>query len=379
MKTLLFYPKLDCPVGCDYCFSDKSDIKVPYNKEKMIEACQLVNRAHYRGEERVILHGGEIFSIPNDDLTYFVEELSKIFNSISIQTSLSGLTDFHLDLVKRYKIRLGISVDGPPELNTLRGPRSPEKNKIYQDNLVNNMRIVKQEKITFGTISVLTKLNSTEDNINKLENWILENEISGRFNPMFLPNWGRNTHLEKYELTSEELKQMWLRLIELNKSEPHLDLNPTKEFSKNLLGDRLAPCIVCRCDYISTFCDMVAPDGETSRCDRCLQDGLYYIDPSVKSDSNFYRSYILKQTECKGCRYFEICGGGCPGEGVDGDFRRKTRFCSAYYGVYEKLESYLRAVPNITLSIDVPNYYEDHILKGRPFFWANKIRPYTRS
>jgi uncharacterized protein len=382
MKTLLFYPKLDCSVGCDYCFSDKSDVKIPYNKEKMIEKAKEFQKNDR--ENKVILHGGEIFSIDNSDLEYFLSELRKIFNSISIQTSLSELTDFHIDLVKKYKIRLGVSVDGPPELNTLRGPRSPEKNKIYQRNLINNLNILKQEKIGFGTISVLTKLNSTGESINKMEQWILENEINGRFNPMFLPNWERmepSQHLKNLELTSEELKTFWLRLIEINKMEPHLNLNPIKELAGNLLGNRLAPCVVCRCDYISTFCDMITPDGEVSRCDRCLQDGMYYAEGPVlsrTSPSNFYRSDVLKQTECKDCRYFEICGGGCPGEGIDGDFRRKTRFCSAYYGIYESLEHDLRAVPNITLSVDVPNYFEEYGKNNRPFFFANKIRPYDR-
>jgi uncharacterized protein len=382
MKTLLFYPKIDCSVGCDYCFSDKLDKRIPYNKEKMIESAHAYARKmdieHQQYSDRrkkIVLHGGEIFSIPDDDLNYFIEEVHKMFGEISIQTSLSELTDFHLDLVKKYKIRLGVSIDGPPELNVLRGPRSLEKNKIYQDNLIRNMNILKQEKLKFGCISVLTKLNSTGENIDKMENWILENEISGRFNPMFLPNWNRNSHLKDLELTSDEVKTFWLRMIELNKKEPQLDLNPIKEFAGNLLGIHLAPCVVCRCDYISTFCDMITPDGEMSRCDRCLQDGLYYVDSQIQN--NNYRSEILKNTECKGCRYFEICGGGCPGEGVDGDFRRKTKFCSAYYGVYKQLEDNLRVVPNITLTIDIPDYFEKHHRTGRPFYWANRIKPYN--
>jgi uncharacterized protein len=376
MKTLLFYPKNSCEVGCDYCFSDKSNKKITYDKEKMVEkAKEYATKINpQKRNKRIVLHGGEIFSIVDDDLLYFIEELHKIFSDISVQTSLSNITDFQLDVVKKYKIRLGVSIDGPPELNTLRGPRSLEKNKIYQDNLIKNLDILRQEKIGFGCISVLTKLNATGDSINKMENWILEKEISGRFNPMFLPNWDCNSHLKGLELTSEELKTYWLRMIELNKKEPQLNLNPTKEFAGNLLGAHLAPCIACRCDYISTFCDMITPDGEMSRCDRCLQDGLHYTGEEIVN--NYYRSEMLKNTECKGCRYFEICGGGCPGEGTDGDFRHKTRFCSAYYGVYEKLENNLRAVPNVTLSIDVPNYFEKYHKIGRPFYWASRINPY---
>lgn len=374
MTTTLFYPKFDCNVGCEYCFTDKEKancgLSIPqYNKEKMIETAKKMAKNCNCSSPTIIMHGGELLSLPIEDFAWFVDELHKIYKTISMQTSLMGLTEDHIRIIKGHDIHLGISIDGPPELNILRGPRNKDLNDKYQLDLVENIKLLKREKIHFGTISVLTKANASEDKLDILEDWILKNEISGRFNPMFLPNWAKDTPLAKYELTSEEVKNVWIRLIKLNKKEPHLDLAPMKEFAGNLLGDRLSPCVVSRCDNIKTRCDMITPDGGISHCDRCLQDGIYYTDKATYTN---YRSEILKQTECKDCRYFCICGGGCPGEAVDGDFRRKTKFCSAYYAVYEYLEDGLRSIPNVTLAVDVENYFENYFLKGRDLGWKNK-------
>jgi hypothetical protein len=32
---------------------------------------------------------------------------------------------------------------------------------------------------------------------------------------------------------------------------------------------------------------------------------------------------------CKGCFWWSYCKGGCPGAGLDGDWRNRTRFCEA--------------------------------------------------
>ena len=75
---------------------------------------------------------------------------------------------------------------------------------------------------------------------------------------------------------------------------------------------------------------------------------------------------MLEQTECKGCRYFVACTGGCPSEGMNGDFRSKSSHCESYYAMFRCIENILRKIfPGIFLVIDIHNYYEDYFLKHR--------------
>jgi hypothetical protein len=53
------------------------------------------------------------------------------------------------------------------------------------------------------------------------------------------------------------------------------------------------------------------------------------------------------------CKYWQICGGACPEEGEDNDWRNKTRFCEAIYGLYQHIENDIRGIfPWISLVMD---------------------------
>ncbi len=344
-------------------------------------------------ERHLILHGGEVFSLPYSDFEFFIKTMLLYDKRPSIQTSLGRLSPENLRLVKKYipqkrqrlnsdgtpildskgnpifdnsseGLSIGLSVDGPKELNILRGPRDPEANSRWQDCLFDNIKRLRRENVPFGSISVLSKVNASEDKIDKLINWHVENKIGGRFNPMFVPWYQVNHPAKKYVLSSQELTAAFLKLYDAAMKYPEFKCALVEEMVGNLLGKDLASCILARCDYITTTCHTIMPNGGIARCDRCFQDGYFYrSEVSTK-----IRSEMLGQTECAGCRFWEVCGGGCPGEGMDGDFRNKTCHCEAYYALYEKIETNLRGLyPNIKLSIDIPNYYYDYYLKRKTF------------
>lgn len=361
MTTLLLYFKVSCPVGCAYCFELPSGIR-EYNLSAMLESL----KDNYVPRDTIVLHGGEICTLPIRDLEYALRFCRRLLNEngfteqpIAAQSSLYGMTSEHIRLFKKYNVGVGISVDGPPNLNILRGPRDPDKNSAYQLNLVENIQKLIDAGLHPGYISILSKANVSDDKIDEFILWASEKIPGGRMNPMFTPLWHRNSDktVVNYQLSPIELKHVWLKLVKTC-IEKRLNWYPFREFVDNLLGTfTLAPCIVTRCDYVSTTCKTIMGDGSLARCDRCFQEGYY----GRYSGELSARSEMLKQTECSGCRYFEICGGGCPGEGMDGDPRHKTYYCEAYYAVYEYLERYLRGLmPNIVLSIDIPDYYKNY-------------------
>jgi len=323
----------------------------------------------YTEHDSLVLHGGEILCMPVNDFEYFLREGSKITGkrSMSLQTSLARLTNDQLRLLKQYNVGLGISVDGPPELNTFRGPRDPAKNKKFQHTVTKNLTKLEKANYRFGTISVLGKHNATPDKLPILIEWAKQHSPNARFNPLSLP------FETEFELSPAELKYAWLEIAKAALEDPRLHFSPIREFVDNLLGAfNLSTCIVNRCDGLTTVCKTIMADGELARCDRYFQDGYYYRGANPKQYS---RSDMLEQTECSGCKYWQICGGGCPGEGLHGDYRHKTRFCEAYYALYEYLESKLVGMlPNIRFAYKAPDCYEKCGNSATRFDWLRDLK-----
>lgn len=370
MTTFLWYPIADkCINNCLYCFEDpefKTETSVfsKFNKEEMAKKLEVLISDERCGGYQIILHGGEILSLSPEDFEFFLKETRKYCDKVNIQTSLGlPLTSEHLRLMRYYNVEIGISVDGPPEFNILRGPRSPEMNKKFQNTVSENIYLLKSNNIYFGTIVILSKANATKDKIDDLIKWCVANTYGGRFNPLFIPSHSKS-EIAKYALTNEELINANTKLLEAAIKYPRFDFRLLEEVKRSLLGELNTGCVFNRCDYLTTICQTILPDGGVARCDRCFQDGYFYTS---KIPTNA-RWEMLKQTECKGCRYFVACTGGCPSEGANGDFRSKTMFCESYYAMFQYVENLLRKMfPGIVLSIDLYDYYGDFCVPNQRF------------
>jgi len=188
--------------------------------------------------------------------------------------------------------------------------------------------------------------------------WLVENKLyHGRLNLMA----ATRPEAQKYELTPEQQKAAYTQIYEFLKTHPEIKWNPFREFIDNMLGKNLAPCFVNRCDPFCTICKSILPDGRMGNC-----DATFCLDAYYRTQRDTMRADILKETDCEGCRYWEICGGGCPMRAIDNDWRNKTRFCEAIKQLYSLIERDLRGLmPNVTLAVDVPNFYEEYHLKGK--------------
>ena len=91
------------------------------------------------------------------------------------------------------------------------------------------------------------------------------------------------------------------------------------------------------------------PDGSASHCGRSADWGLLdygsiheksfaqiFADPQRESLQR--RNAVLPETECKGCRFWDICHGGCPLDAwfAAGSFLHKSGWCLAEQELIEK-------------------------------------------
>jgi radical SAM protein with 4Fe4S-binding SPASM domain len=361
--TIIVVPTEKCNLRCRYCFEPEDQrigFDIQYDFEKIKSSLLAVWAGPYNGSD-VCLHGGEPTLI---GATEFERLLDLIFNlpwkcgdgsiqpkgAVSLVTNATLIDDNMIRLFKKYNVYPAVSVDGPPELNVLRGP-NPESEvatREYNDLIWKNIKKMRDAGLPVSIMCILHKGNaSTVEQLQKLGNWLLKLRnlgiTQGRLNPAYSDN-----HPE-IELTNDELYRAYNYFYRVNKRY-NLGWNPLREMESNLKEHKNSPCHFIGCDKFATPTLSIHPDGTIGNCDRTFSDGLY-LRSQDRSTSGRYLA--LKQTQCRGCKYWTVCYGTCPQEGVGGDWRNKTRFCGAIYKTYSYIEKKIREeTPGIELVVD---------------------------
>jgi radical SAM protein with 4Fe4S-binding SPASM domain len=218
------------------------------------------------------------------------------------------------------------------------------------------MQKLRKNEVRVSMMCMLHKKDaSTPEQLKKLAGWLLTLKklgiTGGRLNPIY-----SDTRPE-LELTNDELYRAWNYFYRINKKY-ELTWNPLNEMRKNLLGVLRpratvffpSPCFMNRCNMFKTHTLSILPDGTIGNCDRTFARGMYCRSRDKKGSGRYE---ALQQTDCKGCLYWVVCGGGCPETGIGGDWRRKTRFCDAIQRIYEYIAKDLRNEdPLVELTID---------------------------
>lgn len=159
---------LDCNLRCKYCYLREKD---KYTGQVMsyetfcgvidtVIAQRKLSGPRQNLELEVIFHGGEPTLIGEDALERFfsyaktkLEEANLPFRLI-IQTNATKITPRLAQIIKAHNVDLGISLDGMGENNTLRTNGVETQKRILE-----GIEVLKQEKVPFGMLTVVTKHN----------------------------------------------------------------------------------------------------------------------------------------------------------------------------------------------------------------------------
>ena len=334
--TILLMPTLDCNLKCFYCFGRDRFHKKMNEKLNVSRMIETLNRIYRKGEY-IHLHGGEPLLADLNTLERLLSEMYRLRGKTSIQTNLTLLKDEHIELFKKYRTSVGVSIDGSPELTLLRGWKPFDSYQVqrYYNLVMENCEKLKDAGINMGFLVVLTKINAgNRKRLAKLMAWL--EEVLNEFNTTARLNFMFDEGIaKKYELSEDEAERVYETLFHFN---IHLcgKLYPMQDAIKRLRGYTTV-CWMQGCDPFNSLTKTILPDGTLTLCDRWIPDRMF---PPVKGVN--IREQILRNTECRGCRYFNVCHGGCPREGINGDWRHKTRFCRAYYKLFLLAEKLLR-------------------------------------
>jgi len=353
---ILVKPYLGCNLRCAYCYQadirehDNPHTKMNYDLDAVLKTME----ALYKEEKQNIsLHGGEPLAIPIEDIEAILRKSFELQGRSAIQTNGYLINDEIITLFKKYKTGVGISIDGFYPENKLRGfPGNAEKTKEYTKRVLDNIETLCAENVIPGIIVVLHKANTTGKHLERLKDfirWLSKLGVkSGKLNPCSVDNPKK---AKKIELSSEELKHVWLEMAKFTLFEDGLKWDPFTSMLKNLRGNYLGDCIFTQCDFWNTHsAQVILGDGSVSCCARTFN---LVGSTFIRAYRSFERYEVLEKTDCAGCRYWSICNGGCPSRGINGDWRNKDKYCEAIYALYEYLEKHIKAFdPNAVLVTD---------------------------
>ncbi|WP_243342783.1 radical SAM protein [Anaerococcus sp. AGMB09787] len=316
LKTLYVVPSASCNMKCDYCFVYKNKyISNGYlNMTRTISEI-LINRVfeyieNNREEFILIFYGGEPL-LNKKEFFYIVETLRKkgFTYKISMITNATLLDEEVIKFLSKYNVSVGISIDGPNNINERRG----YNNKVF-NNALDKKELLDKYSINFGI-----SLTLTEKVINNFENVIkwYRNENIKNINYNML-HFDKNVAFDYiknyYEKATKFIINSYLFNYNSNIYEDRIN-RKLNSFYLNIF--KYADCSAIAGEQIT-----VSYDGSVSICNCDFNYKNSYIgnittysfqkllnienkNINIKCKSPIYNEICLQ------CYALPICGGGC--------------------------------------------------------------------
>jgi len=283
------------------------------------------------------LFGGEALLTPMKHLEeVFAYGLEK-FGQNGIQTNGLLINEDHIGIFKKYKVHVGVSVDGVGEMNEPRCSAEDTKK------IITNISRLCSEGIIPSLILTVHRKSAQLSKMMAFMHFLGKYGVKS-FNFHILETDNEKVR-QKLQLTNMENFDFYKGIYDFCKSEK-FHVNPFADIKALLTQE--APNVSCiwgACDPLQTAAVQgIKGDGELANCGRTNKDGVDWAKTTGTSKERYVALYRTPQEfgGCKDCRYFFACKGQCPGTAIDGDWRNKTVHCSFWYNLMQYIEHDLR-------------------------------------
>lgn len=312
---IMFIPTYECNLRCPYCYEgNNKNHKVisPQNVDAILSFVQskLENNDCDIAIEKmnISLYGGEPM-YDKERLIQFcdgIEELAIKFDkpvSFDMTSNFTLLTDSMVDLIKKHKIRVQVSIDGTKDEH--------DKRRIYAngqgtyDKILKNLEIMYQNQLSD---LVTIRLNIDQNNIKDIEEQIgLLKKYSNDIYFGYLTRYSSNS--EYQEKCIESCEHAQIASVKLHKMLQKNDLQVPQRFGKK------APCsmnsrnkFIIDCNLDVYKCELLVGNSKLRIGKLTSQGELitepFYFDSITYSPFNF--------SKCVNCKFLPMCGAGCP-------------------------------------------------------------------
>jgi len=362
---------LECNGLCASCYETKIRAEHPprgYNIEAVRktfrEESLKIKEEDRKKRNTPCIHGGEPLLIKIEDLEGLITDSVELYGKSGIQTNGLLIENEHIELFKKYGTHIGVSIDGDTAgLNfgrwnaKLLGQKAIETGtKLTMDNIEKCVKA----GLHVSAIVILRKYNAgTPERLNQLKQFLFRLANLGvtnvRMNQVIVYD---KDLVAREQLTEVELGNAFTFLGNICFDNPNFEWRPFRDVVELLKGNYNQTCVFSECDIWRTNAEQ--PIDAWGNVGNCLKgggsiDGLQVLAADRYSNERYVVLPQIHQTEggCKGCEFWVICKGGCPGEGIDNDWRNRSRFCGGLKALYKFVAHRLRGIePGRKLSID---------------------------
>lgn len=371
-----------CNIKCVYCYQNPQRFAGNVSREYDMDA---MRKAIVEEGSAFTLFGGEPLIIPLTDLEEIFRWGMELYGKSSIQTNGTLIKPHHIKLFKKYNVSVGMSVDGPDELNDARRAGNELQTRRLTQNTLAAIDMLLEENITPGLIVTLHRLNGVGQGREKLKAWIQTLEAKGirslRLHVLEVDDYDTQSNLA---LTPEENIEAFFDLLDFErKSLKKLKFDLLKDAKSTMMGrDQSVSCIWKTCDpYTTDAVRGIEGFGQRSNCGRTNKDGIDFVKAGTRG---FERQLALYHTPqeyngCSGCRFFLVCKGQCPGTAKNGDWRNRTRDCEFWKAILSRIESIIIEDGGSPVSLhprlkELEEYALSHWMAGARFNIADLLK-----
>ncbi len=329
-----------CNIGCEYCYQEPQRDAGNFGGTYDLEA---MKRAIVKHNDSFTLFGGEPLMLPLADLEDLLAFGFARHGENGIQTNGSLIEDVHIELFRKYHARVGVSIDGPGELNEARWAGSKRRTEQTTRRTEEAIRKLCAAGLAPGLIVTLHRGNATSDKLPRMNSWIRSLESDGiRTVRLHILEVDNADVRAKFALTDDENTEAFLNFARLEDQLEHLRFDIFADLKKMLLGrDDQTSCVWRSCDpYTTAAVQGIEGQGQSSNCGRTNKDGVDFIKTDAPGWERYLALYRTPQEAngCSGCRFFLMCRGQCPGTAVDGDWRNRTEHCEVWKRLFRFFE-----------------------------------------
>lgn len=322
LEMIVLQPTTLCNLDCQYCYLPLR------SKSRKMPVSVVKGLANFVDEDvrkrvRIVWHGGEPLSC---GIKHFREMLgpftqrdltSKVQHNV--QTNATLINDEWCELFNEYEFEVGVSIDGPEELNNrrmdLRGANS------YQRAL-NGITCLKDHNIPFSIISVVS-----EDVLNKAsEIYDFAKQIGCK--SLCINMEEKEGINERGVEPTEKVKQFWRDLYESWRDDPSIRVREFDRLLRNMkmVCDRQSINTEQRSRKIDIFPSISSSGDVYLLSPEFLDvpsDGVYsfvvgnILDESLREilergrSSRYVQDFLKGISKCMTqCPYYVVCGGG---------------------------------------------------------------------
>lgn len=356
-----------CNLKCTYCYQNPMrdagngiDPHAAFDFDAMIAALDAegVGRPDGRGGTTgFTLFGGEPLLVPIGDLERFCTYATARGVPVGIQTNGTLVTDAHLDLFARYRVSVGFSIDGPPDLNDTRWAGDAAATRALSARSVAALEAALARGLSASLIVTLTTLNAAPDRLPRLLDWIRDLHVRGlRYLNLHALEIDHALVGERLALSPEAHAAALTAFAAIGC--PGLTIAPLDAYRRLLLGDddQGVNCVWHACDpYTTDAVRGVNSRGERANCGRTNKDGVTWLKGDTHGYERQLALYFTPYADggCGGCRFFFACKGECPGTGIDGDWRARPAHCATLLRMFGATEAALLAEGRAPLSASI--------------------------